>query len=76
LDLRHWSLAEDQSTEFIDYLILTSGIVVRQIRLELLEEFALSLFLALQPEADESGNGFAPAGVNSSRISLHSSRQR
>src|SRR5580704_11580524 len=39
LDLRHWSLAEDQSTEFIDHLILVSRIVVRQIRLELLEEF-------------------------------------
>jgi hypothetical protein len=76
LDLRHWSLAEDQSTEFIYYLILASRIVVRQIRLELLEEFTLSLFLALQAEAHESGDGLAHAGINGSRISLHLPRQR
>jgi hypothetical protein len=76
LDFRDWSPAEDQSAEFIDHLILVSRIVVRQIRLELLEKFTLSLFLALQSETDESGDGLAHAGVNSSRISLHSPRQR
>ena len=63
LDSWHASASEDQSPELVDQPVLVCGIVVGEICLELLKEFAFAALLAFQSDLHQGGDRLAHAGL-------------
>jgi len=70
LNLGHASAAQDQGTELIHQAILLIGIVVCQIVLQFLEEFAFASLVAVETKSHQRGDRLAHAGVDSAGVAL------
>ena len=64
-EVGHRSTAEYKGAELIDHANLLLWIVVSKVRSKLPKEFALSVFLCFQTQANQRGNRFTHACVES-----------
>ena len=71
LDFRHSSTAQDQSSKLIHHSVLFLRIVLGKVLLQPLEELTLSIRLAFQAKAHESGDRLAHTSVNRLSVSFH-----